>query len=200
MMVGERENQVEYRGVGYAFCSHQCRERFASAPGLYVGRRRWLAPKQKGMEVIKRRRMVLGVPITPMQFVGLKGALLSMMGVIAVRAVETMSDGCHDPQRFESGTPMTPRIEAVEISYDLLQATAKQLECKFVEPIAALSNGWGQKLQRDFIHYLENCELDDLAIRAAVPAGRGGRTRRTSSGSKSGTRTQLGHGRGNLKE
>jgi hypothetical protein len=152
MMVGERENQVEYRGVGYAFCSHQCRERFASAPGLYVGRRRWLAPKQKGMEVIKRRRMVLGVPITPMQFVGLKGALLSMMGVIAVRAVETMSDG------------------------------------------------WGQKLQRDFIHYLENCELDDLAIRAAVPAGRGGRTRRTSSGSKSGTRTQLGHGRGNLKE
>lgn len=184
MMVGERENQVEYYGVGYAFCSHQCRERFASAPGLYVGRRRLLAPKQKGMEVIKRRRMVLGVPITPAQFVELKGALLSMMGVIAVQSVETMSNGRHYQQRFESGTPIAPRVEAVEISYDLLQATAGQLERKFVEPIAVLSNGWGEKLQRDFIHYLENCELDDLAIRATAPAERGGRTRHTLSGFK----------------
>lgn len=69
MMVGEWEHPFVHRGVGYAFCSQQCRERFSSGPGLYVGRRRLLAPKQQGMEVIKRRRMRLGVPLTQARLV-----------------------------------------------------------------------------------------------------------------------------------
>ena len=179
MMVDEGALQVLHRGVGYAFCSQQCRERFVSAPGLYVGRK-LLAPKQKGMEMIKCRRMVLGVPLTHAQFVELNDALLSMMGVTAVRSAEPMADSGLDLRRTKSESRMAGRIEALEITYDLLQATALQLERKIVERSATLSNGWGQKLQRDCIHYLEQCELEDLAIRPAAQAGRDPRARRVA--------------------
>jgi len=167
MMVDEWERQVVYRGVGYPFCSEQCRERFISAPLLYVGRHGLLAPKQKGVEVIKRRCMVPASPLTQAQFVELQTALLSMMGVIAVRAVERVVDGRREPWRVEGETPLPRCIEAAEVSYDLLQATAVQIDRKIVELNATLSNGWGEKLQRDFIHYLEQCELEDLAMHAA---------------------------------
>lgn len=191
MMVGEREHQVVYRGVGYAFCSQQCRDRFTSGPGLYVGRRRLLAPKQKGMEMIKRRRMVLGMPLTPARFIELKGALLSMMGVMAVRSVEAMIDGTGGLQPLEGRTRMAVRIEAVEITYDLLQATAAQLECKMVELNATPSIGWGEKLQRDFIHYLEKCELEDLEIRDTDPVRWNRGTRSAASGFQRGAGPQI---------
>lgn len=182
MMVDEWALQVLHHGVGYAFCSQQCRERFDAAPGLYVGRHSLLAPKQKGMEVIKRRRMVLGEPLTQAQFVELNDALLSMMGVMTVRSVERLVDVGRNLQQSEGESRMTGRIEVLEITYDLLQATALQLERKIVERNATLSNGWGEKLQRDFIHYLEQCELDDLAIRPTARAGCGGRARHVAFG------------------
>ena len=199
MMVGEWEHQTVHRGVGYAFCSLQCCERFASTPGLYVGRRRSLSPKQKGMEVIKRRRMMFGVPLAKARFVELKRALLSMMGVMAVRPVGSMVDcGCN-LRPVESGTQMTIRIEAVEITYDLLQATAVQLERRIAQLNATLSNGWGEKLLRDFIHYLEKCELDDLEIRDVdrVRWKRG--TRGTASGFQTGARTRIEEIRSGLR-
>ena len=112
MMVDEGALQVLHRGVGYAFCSQQCRERFVSAPGLYVGRK-LLAPKQKGMEMIKCRRMVLGVPLTQAQFVELNDALLSMMGVTAVRSAEPMADSGLDLRRTKSESRMAGRIQAL---------------------------------------------------------------------------------------
>jgi len=198
MMVGEWEHQVVHRGVGYAFCSQQCRERFSSGPGLYVGRRRVLAPKQKGMEVIKRRRMRLGVPLTQARLVELQDTLLSMMGVIAVRPVERMHDAGCNAQPVQSGTRMTDRIELVEITYDLLQATALQLEHKIAQLDATLSNGWGEKLQRDFIHYLEKCELDDLEIRDTNAVRWNRSARRTESGLQRRAVTQIEHGRTDL--
>ena len=165
MMVGEWAHQVVYRGVGYAFCSQQCRDRFCSGPGLYVGPRRILAPKQKGMEVIKRRRIMLRIPLTQSQFVELKGALLSMMGVMEVRSVKGLNDGGGGPHAVEWGHRTGIGIEAVEISYDLLQATAAQIESRFVELNAIPRNAWGEKLLRDFIDYIEKCELNDLEIR-----------------------------------
>jgi len=194
MMVGEWEHQVVHRGVGYAFCSQQCRERFSSGPGLYVGRRRSLAPKQKGMEVIKRRRMALGVPLTQARFVELKGALLSMMGVMAVRSVERMVDVGGDLQGAESATRTTICIEAVEITYDLLQATALQVERKFVELNATLSSAWGEKPLRDFIHYLEQCELDDLEMRDTKLVRCDRPTRRAGSGFQRDAGTKVEHG------
>jgi YHS domain-containing protein len=194
MMVDERAHQLVHHGVGYAFCSRQCRERFGCAPGLYVGRHGLLAPRQRGMEVIKRRRMVLASPLTQPRFAELKGALLSMMGVMSVRAVARMDDEGRDPLRVVDDTPLTSCIEAVEVSYDLLQATAQQLEHKIVELNATLRNGWGEKLQRDFIHYLEKYELDDLEVRARARAESDRRTRRTAPGFQGGGRSRTSHG------
>lgn len=191
MMVGEWEHQVVYRGVGYAFCSQQCRDRFSAGPGLYVGRRRILAPKQKGMELIKRRRMLLGVPLTQVHFVELKGALLSMMGVISVRSVKRGGDGSGGRQPLDSGTRTATCIDAVEIDYDLLQATAAQIESRFLEMNAIPSNGWGEKLLRDYIHYLEKCELDDLEIRDTDPVREGRSIRRAATGFQRGVRTKV---------
>ncbi|MBE0625100.1 MAG: YHS domain-containing protein [Burkholderiales bacterium] len=181
MMVGEWENQFVYRGIGYAFCSQQCRERFISAPELYVGRRGLLAPKQKGMEVIKRKHMPLSVPLAQAEFFELKGALLSMMGVTAVHSVRSMAEGIAAAPGVESRSSATPRIEALVIIYDLLQATAEQLERKCAEFNVVPSSRWGEKLLRDFIHYMEQCELEALRNRPVVPAGEGERTRRTAS-------------------
>ena len=200
MMVGESDHQTVHRGVGYAFCSLQCCERFTSTPGLYVGRRRSLSPKQKGMEVIKRRRMMFGVPLAKARFVELKRALLSMMGVMAVRPVGRMVDcGC-DLRQVESGKQMTIRIEAVEITYDLLQATAVQLERRIAELNATLSNGWGEKLLRDFIHYLEKCELDDLEIRDTDLVGWNRGAHRAASDFRRGAPTRIEHAMRDLRK
>lgn len=195
MMVGEWENQFVYRGVGYAFCSRQCRERFISAPELYVGRRGLLAPKQNGMEVIKRKHMPLSLPLTQAEFFELRGALLSMMGVMAVYPVERPTEGTPGAQRVASRSSTTMRVEAVAITYDLFQATAEQLERKCVQLNVVPSNRWGEKLQRDFIHYLEKCELEELQCRAAVLAGGADHTRRTTSGFQGGARLRTDHGR-----
>ncbi len=195
MMVGEWENQFVYRGIGYAFCSQQCRERFISAPELYVGRRGLLAPKQNGMEVIKRKRMPLSLPLTQAEFFELRGALLSMMGVIAVHPVQRMTEGRLGAQRAESRSSTTMRIEAVAITYDLFQATAEQLERKCAELNVAPSNRWGEKLLRDFIHYMEKCELEDLQSRAAVLAGGDNGMHRAVSGTQGGARLRTDHRR-----
>jgi len=191
MTVDQWRDQVVFRGVGYAFCSQQCRERFTAGPGLYVGRRRSLAPKQKGMEVIKRRPFVFAMPLMPPRYVELKGALLTMMGVMAVRPTERMIDRRCDQRRRESGDRADIGIEAVEITYDLLQATAAQIERKMAELNATLSDGWGEKLHRDCIRYLENCELEDLEIRDTVQIRWGSRARRTASGSCGGAGTRF---------
>lgn len=173
MLVDPLRYQVLFRGVGYAFCSQQCRERFTAGPGLYVGRRRSLSPKQKGMELIKRRRMALGLPLTEAQFDSLRIALLAMMGVTAVRSVDSAADRTRDSREPEAAARTAALIETVEITYDLLQATAAQLERRMAELNAPPSDGWGRRLERDFIHYLEICELDDLHAGDAEPA-RGG--------------------------
>lgn len=140
MMVDPRANYAEYRGVGYAFCSQQCRERFTAGPGLYVGRRGLPAPKQRGVAVIKRRRMVLGSPLTPARFAELTGVLQSMMGITALRPVDYADERMCDALRPEGGTPMTIGVEALEVTYDLLQVTAEQIERELSELDVALSD------------------------------------------------------------
>ena len=89
-----------------------------------------------------------------------------MMGVTAVRPVETMLERTCDEQWLNAiALGKAACIEAVDISYDLLQATAAQLERRITQLDAPLSDGWGDKLLREFIHYVEKGELDDLEIR-----------------------------------
>jgi len=183
MMVDERENKYTYRGIGQTFCSQQCRERFAAAPDLYVGRRRLPAPKQRGVEMIKLTRVVLGAALSEAQFGALRGELLSMMGVIAVYPMDGASE--RGPERY---------VQAVVVTYDLLQATAAQLERRMVEMNATLSNSWGERLLRDFVHYTELCELVDLELRDVHPDRRKKIDRRGLPGFRTGARARTARG------
>lgn len=61
----------------------------------------------------------------------------------------------------------------VSITYDLLQATAGQIEAKMAETGLRMGEAWPERLRRAFVHYLEESEVDNLA--APPLAGRGTR-------------------------
>ena len=167
MMVAEGENQYVYHDVAYAFCSQQCRERFIAAPRLYVGRRGPLEPTLRRLNVIRRRHIVLRLPLRQVEFSELNGALLSMMGVLEVNPVGVIAEERSDLKLHKNGNSMPVSIDALEITYDLLQATAEQLERKCVEFNANPRDDWGDKLLRNYVHYIEKCDLQDLEVRMA---------------------------------
>ena len=142
MQVEEGTFQVEYLGVSYSFCSRQCLERFQQNPRLYVGMPGHKSAKQAGVEVIKQRRLRLAQPLSGSQSETLRDALMGMMGVQSVS------------------------IEGKEVTivYDLLQASVDQLEQKLVETGIALGKGWVERLRRAFVHYEEDCEIDNLEV------------------------------------
>jgi hypothetical protein len=131
---------VQYLGIDYAFCSQQCKDRFLANPHLYVGMPGDEAPKHAGMEVIKRRCLHLDTPLSDEAAQEVVEHLLSMMGVSVVDV-----DGAQ-----------------VSITYDLLQATAEQIEAALQQVGARLGAGWGERLRRAFVHYLEETEVASL--------------------------------------
>ncbi|MHB1233965.1 MAG: YHS domain-containing protein [Burkholderiales bacterium] len=152
MDVGPRKFGIEYAGIHYAFCSEQCQQRFADNPHLYIGMPGEKAPKQRDMAVIKQRRFRLDRPLSTAGANLLGEELRSMMGIKEVNL---------------HGDTLT-------ITYDLIQATAEQLEAKMVEVGVKLGEGWAERLRRGFVHYLEECEMDGLEV---DPRHRHGRPR-----------------------
>lgn len=142
MQVDWHRNETVYQGSRYAFCSTQCRDRFLAHPHLYIGLRGQRAPKQEGLEVLKRRRLRLAEPLSSSQAKALIDALHAMMGI---RAVSVNDD-------------------KVEISYDLLEPTAEQIEAKMAEIGVQLGEGWTERLRRAFVHYEEECEISNLEV------------------------------------
>lgn len=142
MEVDPHQNRVTYLGIDYAFCSAQCRERFTANPHLYVGLPGQKAPKQEGTEILKRRRLRLAQPLSPTQAAGVIEALRGMMGIKAVSADEGR----------------------IEIVYDLLQATAEQVEEKLAEIGVQLGGAWAEQLRRAFMYYEEECQLSNLEV------------------------------------
>ncbi|MDX8386643.1 MAG: YHS domain-containing protein [Gallionella sp.] len=142
MQVDEGKNQFTYLGVAYSFCSEQCRERFQENPHLYIGVPGQKAPKQKGLSVIKQRRMFLAQPLTPSQAKTLSEVVQAMMGIQSI----------------------TVEGDSVVIVYDLLQATAEQIEEKLAEIGVQLGGGLGDSLRRAFVHYKEECEVGNLEV------------------------------------
>lgn len=145
MQVDSNDNQIMYRGGSYAFCSKQCQERFQANPHLYVGIPGQKAPKQEGLSVIKQRRLRLAQPLSSSQAKTLSDALQAMMGIQAVSA-----EG-----------------DSVAITYDLLQATAEQIEEKLAEIGVQLGEGLAERLRRAFVHYEEECEIGNLEVHKA---------------------------------
>ena len=130
-----------HRGLEYGFCSPQCRERFLAKPELYVGWPGHKAPKQEGLEILKKRRLRLAEPLSPAAAAILGNELLRSVGIRDVRV----------------------RGDTVDIAYDLLETTAETI----AEEIAAIglkfAQGWSERLRLAFVEYEEECELDNLA-------------------------------------
>lgn len=132
-----------YQGRHFAFCSAQCRERFLANPHLYVGLPGQPAPKQKGQTVLKRRTFMLDVPLEPDQADTVRARVGALMGI---EAVEVRSGG------------------EIVVTYDLLQATAAQIEAAFEDAGARLGAGWAERLRRNFVSYSEECEIGHLQV------------------------------------
>lgn len=143
MNVPPAQFETIFEEIHYAFCSEQCRERFVANPHLYIGMPGEKAPKQMGVVLFKQRRFQLDVPLTSQDAAILAEALGAMMGV---KAIEIQGD------------------VTVTITYDLLQTTASQLEAKMVEVGAKLGEGWSERLRRSFVHYIEECEVENLEV------------------------------------
>lgn len=143
MWVAPYQNAVSYQDMDFAFCSKQCKDRFMANPHLYIGVPGEKAPKQAGEEVIKRRRLRLNKPLSKAGVRRVTEQLCAMMGVYAVN------------------------IDADEliITYDLLQATAAQIEAALQQAGAQLGGGWSERLRLAFVHYLEETEVASREVR-----------------------------------
>ena len=127
---------AEHIGNVYHFCSAQCLENFSARPRLYVGKG---AQKAEGRVVVKRREFSLDRPVP--DAAALEAALMRMMGVKEVGI---------------SGTK-------VSVTYDLLEATAAQIEQALTMAGAGLGTGWSARLKRGWVNYTEETELENLA-------------------------------------
>lgn len=142
MLVSPDQNTISYQDIDYAFCSLQCKERFLANPHLYVGVPGEKAPKQAGEVVVKRRRLCLDEYLSDAAAQQVTAHLLAMMGVYSVE---------------------TANKELI-ITYDLLQATSEQIEATLQQAGARLGGGWGERLRRAFVHYLEETEVANREV------------------------------------
>ena len=119
MLVPPDQNALNYQGMDFAFCSQQCKDRFLADPHLYIGVPGEPAPKQEGQKVLKRRRLRLEIPLSDTDARQVTEQLLAMMGVYSVDIA----------------------ADELAITYDLLQATAEQIEATLQQAGARLGAG-----------------------------------------------------------
>lgn len=141
--VPTRTHACEFEGIQYVFCSEQYRERIVANQRLYIGFPGPKAPAQQGMEVINKRSLISSEPLGDVQYRQAKQALLSMMGMQAVR------------------------IEAnkIEVQYDLMQVTTEQIAERLNTTGSELGGGWVARLKFAFINYQEECEISSPEAR-----------------------------------
>jgi len=140
MIVSADKYAIDHLGMHFAFCSLQCKERFLANPHLYIGAAEHKSPKQEGREVLKRRHFRLTEPL-PAEVSALVAD--SIRGMMGIKSIDI--DGAD-----------------IEVTYDLLQATAQQIESQLESTGAALGKDWGHRLRRAFVHYTEETEVDSM--------------------------------------
>ena len=52
----------------------------------------------------------------------------------------------------------------ITITYDLLEATAEQIERKLLETGARLGTKWKERIRRSFVHYTEDCQAANMEV------------------------------------
>lgn len=140
MKVNSGNLPFKHMGIEYSFCSQQCHDRFSANPQLYIGLPGKPSPKQHDMHIIKRRILKLNEIIPENIAIDIEVELKKMMGIKEVTIDKNI----------------------VRITYDLLEATSEQIEAAIGASGGELMMGWGNKIKRAFIHYLEESELDIL--------------------------------------
>ncbi len=133
---------LNYQGVDHYFCSSQCLDRFKAHPHLFVGDpKHGLSPKQKGQNALKKRRIGFSEPIDEELKAVMEQSLLSLMGIESLLFEETF----------------------LYVTYDLLQVSLEEIEAAIDQSPGKLKSGVADRIKRGFIHYSEECELDNLA-------------------------------------
>lgn len=140
MVVDAHKIEIVYAGIHFAFCSNQCRERFEANPHLYIGHTGHKAPKQRGVQVVKRRHFKVEQSLTTMEAKLLIEDLRSLMGIREVH-VDDM---------------------AIDVMYDLMEVTAEQIEGRLAETGLRLGEEWPERLRRGFVHFLEETEVSSM--------------------------------------
>ncbi|BCO32122.1 hypothetical protein TspCOW1_22250 [Thiohalobacter sp. COW1] len=146
MWVSPVSYPLEFRGMHFAFCSEECRERFQDNPGLFIGNPGEPAAKHSDEAWRKSRRIHLGKPLDQHQAEQVINRLNGLMSVTARR----------------------PKTDVLEVDYDLMQITARQIEGALEAAGVDLGGGWGERLKRSFVHLLEETES---ASREVEPMG-----------------------------
>jgi len=143
MLVDSKQLALEYMHMHFAFCSEQCRERFLLTPGLYIGHPGQKSPVQEGRYVIRRRRLHLAEPLPSGMAKALVDSLHTMMGVQAV----SVND------------------DVLEITYDLFQAKADQIEGAIgAFGNAHLGEAWRDRLRRAWVHVEEEIIISSMEV------------------------------------
>lgn len=140
MIVSADQYAIDYLGIHFAFCSLQCKERFLASPHLYIGAAEHKSPKQEGQEILKCRHFKLTESLPDEMAALVADSIRTMMGIKSIHI---------------NGA-------AIEVTYDLLQVTAQQIESQLESTGAALGKDWGQRLRRAFVHYTEETEVDSM--------------------------------------
>jgi len=165
MMVDDDRYQSIHENVRYVFCCLQCVERFVEHPRLYVtvdGR-----PPVGRTSRTRRRRWTFSRPLAAAEAHEMVVQLRSMMGVRGVRLLDGEDGRDAIARKRLAGEAVRVQTDTVEVTYDLFEATAGQVERRIVEVGLSFSDGTGEKLKRDFIRYVESCELTDLVSEGA---------------------------------
>ncbi len=124
-------------GKIYHFCSQQCLENFSARPRLYLASK---TQEHKRARVLKKRVFMLDAPVAQEDVPSLELFLSEMMGVHLVHV----------------------SAAKVSIVYDLLEATALQIEQAIEQQGTKLGESWVRRLKRGWVHYTEETELDNL--------------------------------------
>lgn len=124
-----------HTGIQYLFCSSQCLDNFRAHPLLYTGKN---AVHQQTR--LMQRRFKLEKPLDGAQLSIVCEELSAMMGIEQVEITRNK----------------------INLTYDLFQCTARQVEECLEHTGVHLGQGWSAKFKRGWMKYTEENELDHL--------------------------------------
>jgi len=137
MATADSEITARQHGLTYHLCSVQCQENFTSHPEFYLGVD---AKDHQRKRVIKKRSFTLDVLLAETEQQKTEQALLHMMGVQTAHVSRSK----------------------ISVTYNLLEATAMQIEQLLEQEGVKQGAGWAARLKCAWVHYTEETELDNL--------------------------------------